>query len=124
MQRGEGLEHSNLLIRLYAEHAPEKLLPFLRKIDSYDIHRAIEICKRFKLQPELVFLLGRSGNKVAALETIVEQMNRVDLAIDFCAEHMDDDLWSRLIELAMNKPEHVTAILTVAGTYLEHMLIR
>ena len=123
MQRGEGLEHSDLLIRLYAEHAPQRLLPFLWKCDSYDIHRAIEICKEFKLQPELVHLLGRSGNKIAALETIVEQMNRVDLAITFCAEHMDEDLWSRLIELALNKPEHVTAILTVAGTYVDPLVV-
>uniref|UniRef100_A0A914QGA6 HECT domain-containing protein n=1 Tax=Panagrolaimus davidi TaxID=227884 RepID=A0A914QGA6_9BILA len=72
---------------------------------------------------ELVILLGRSGNKVAALETIVEPINRVDFAIEFCAEHMDEDLWSRLIELAMNKPEHVTAILTIAGTYVDPLVV-
>lgn len=123
LQRGEGLEYSDLLVKLLAENAPDRLLPFLRKSDNYDLDKAIEVCKKSKLQHELVFLLGRSGNRLAALETIIEQMERIDLGIEFCAEHADPDLWQRLIELAMKKPEHVSKILTVAGTFVDPLLV-
>ncbi|KAE9549796.1 hypothetical protein FO519_006990 [Halicephalobus sp. NKZ332] len=122
-QRGEGAEYADLLVKLFAENSSERLLPFLRKSDSYDLDKAIEVCKKNKLQHELVFLLGRSGNRLAALETIVEQMGRIDLGIEFCAEHADPDLWQRLIELSMTKPEHVTKVLTVAGTFVDPLLV-
>lgn len=49
MARGEGTQFANLLIRLYADHAPQKLLPFLRKhSDTYKIDQALEICTRKK----------------------------------------------------------------------------
>lgn len=45
LERNEGDEFANLAIRLYAEYDPKKLLPFLRKKQSYDITKALEICE-------------------------------------------------------------------------------
>lgn len=51
---------------------------------------------------------------------MLNQLDRIDKAIDFCTEHEDDiELWSRLIDLAMRKPEHITRLLSSAGTYID-----
>lgn len=121
-QRGYN-ENSDLLIKLFAEYSPERLLPFLRKSDYYNLDKAIDVCKEKKLYHELVFLLGRSGNKIEALETIVEQMERIDLGIEFCAENSDTELWKKLIDMSMNKPEHVSEVLKVAGTYVDPLVV-
>ena len=47
-------------------------------------------------------------------------MGRIEAAINFCMEHEDDvELWNRLIELAMRKPNHITRLLSSAGTYID-----
>uniref|UniRef100_A0A7E4W2R0 RING-type domain-containing protein n=1 Tax=Panagrellus redivivus TaxID=6233 RepID=A0A7E4W2R0_PANRE len=120
MGRGLGFEHADLLVRLYAEHAPDRLLQFLQQNDAYDLEQAIIECKKHKqTKSALVFLLGRTGNKLEALEAI----ENIDVAIDFCTEHAEEELWLRLIELATQRAEDVTKILSVAGTYIDPLHI-
>jgi hypothetical protein len=46
-------------------------------------------------------------------------MGRIEKAIDFCTEHEDDvELWNRLIELAMRRSDHITRLLSSAGSYI------
>uniref|UniRef100_A0A0N5AMX6 RING-type domain-containing protein n=1 Tax=Syphacia muris TaxID=451379 RepID=A0A0N5AMX6_9BILA len=122
-ERNEGEEFADLAVALYAEHEPEKLLPFLRKSESYDMAKALKICERKDLINEMVFLLGRSGNLMRALNLLVEKLNRIDLAIDFCLETDDLDLWDALIESSMNNPERVTKLLNIAGHYIDPLSV-
>lgn len=46
------------LVKLYAEFAPKKLLPFLKSSIHYPLQRAMEECEVRGLIPEQVYLLG------------------------------------------------------------------
>uniref|UniRef100_A0A914D3T3 RING-type domain-containing protein n=1 Tax=Acrobeloides nanus TaxID=290746 RepID=A0A914D3T3_9BILA len=118
LSKGEGSDYSDLLIKLYAEYDKDKLMSFLRKAENYKIDQALEICKRHNYIEEVIFLLGKSGDRFEALDVIMN-MGRIEKAIDFCTEHEDDvELWNRLIELAMRRPDHITRLLSSAGSYI------
>uniref|UniRef100_A0A183BY14 Vps39_2 domain-containing protein n=1 Tax=Globodera pallida TaxID=36090 RepID=A0A183BY14_GLOPA len=104
--RGEGVKYSDRLVKLLAEHKRESLLSFLRKNENYKLDVALEVCKRRDYVEEMVYLLGRSGNRLEALDLMVNKMYNIDMAIDFCAENGDTELWQRLIQFATNRPEH------------------
>ncbi len=53
-----GEEHHGLLVELYAEYAPEHLLPFLRTSNNYSLEKALDVCQQRSLIHEVVFLLG------------------------------------------------------------------
>jgi hypothetical protein len=111
-------QHHGLLVELYASHAPERLLPFLRTSDNYSLEKALEICRQKKLVSEMVFLLGRIGNTKEALHYITEELNDIDRAIEFCKEHADKDLWNDLIDLSIKKPQFLRALINNIGTHI------
>ena len=49
-------------------------------------------------------VVGRAGNGRVALQIILEKLNDIEAAIEFCRELGDQTLWPRLIEQAENKP--------------------
>ncbi|KAL0840814.1 hypothetical protein ABMA28_014624 [Loxostege sticticalis] len=113
------------LVRLYAKYARNKLLPFLKCSDSYPIQEALDVCQSNNFYPEMVFLLGRIGNTREALQIIIEQLNDINQAINFCQEHNDKELWTDLIKQTVNKPEYVTLLLKRIGNYVDpRMLIQ
>ncbi|VDD86824.1 unnamed protein product [Enterobius vermicularis] len=122
-ERNEEEEFADLAVELYAKHEPEKLLPFLRKSESYDIAKALDVCEKNELINEMVFLLGRSGNLIRALNLLIKKLNRIDLAIDFCLETDDGDLWEALIDSSMSEPESITKLLNIAGNYIDPLNI-
>lgn len=68
-------------------------------------------------------MLGRSGNRLEALEEIINNLGRIEMAIEFCKEHSDDvELWDRIIQLAMKNPKHVAALLSATGTFIDNPL--
>lgn len=72
----------------------------------------------------MVYLLGRSGNRLEALDVIMTKMGQIDAAILFCTEHEDDiELWNRLVDLAMQKPQHITKLLTTAGPFIDPLIV-
>lgn len=72
----------------------------------------------------MIYLLGRSGNRLEALDVIMTKLDKIDAAIAFCTEHEDDiELWNRLIDLCMNKPKHITKLLTTAGTFIDPLIV-
>lgn len=74
--------------------------------------------------PQTVFLLGRSGNRLQALDMIMTETADLDAAILFCTEHEDDaELWDRLIQLAMSQPEHVRKLLNIAGNFIDPLSV-
>ncbi|TMS32731.1 hypothetical protein L596_000536 [Steinernema carpocapsae] len=122
--RNEGLEHSDLAISLYAEYDRSKLMPFLTKHTTYQINRALAVCEGKKYMEETVFLLGRAGKRMKAVEVMVEDMGRMGKAIEFCKDYeTDTELWNYLIELALRTPEHITQLLTTSGLSIDPLQI-
>ncbi|CAH0719696.1 unnamed protein product, partial [Brenthis ino] len=113
------------LIRLYARFNRNKLLPFLKCSDNYPIQKALDVCTNNEFYPEMVFLLGRMGNTREALQIIIEKLNDINQAINFCQEHNDKELWTDLIKQTVDKPECVTLLLKRIGNYVDpRMLIQ
>lgn len=110
--------HHGLLVELYAQFAPQKLIAFLRSSNHYQLERALDICRRKNLFNEIVFLLGRMGNTKEALKLITDELNDINYAIEFCKEHSDTELWEDLIQYSMNKPCFIRVLLQKIGTHM------
>lgn len=104
------------LVTLYAKYSREKLLYFLKRSNSYPIQEALDICTRELFYPEMVYLHGRMGNTTEALSIIINKLKDIQVAIDFCKEHDDMDLWNDLINQSLDQPEIMTKLLDgIAG---------
>ncbi|XP_043064674.1 vacuolar protein sorting-associated protein 41 homolog isoform X2 [Drosophila ficusphila] len=115
----------NKLVSLYAKFDRKKLLPFLKRSKDYVIQEALTICKREGFYPEMVYLLGCMGGveAIEALNIIIYSMNNIDMAIEFCKEHDDNDLWSLLINESTKQPEIVTKVLDGIVEYVNPEVI-
>ncbi|CAF1302705.1 unnamed protein product [Adineta steineri] len=102
-------------VSLYAEYEPTKLMGFLRKAGNYNIQEALSICEKKRLPRETVFLCGRSGNGRVALQIILNELNDIEEAIQFCRETGDKKLWDTLIEQSINRPDFIRGLLNHAG---------
>lgn len=111
------------LVKLYAKYARNKLLPFLKGSDNYPIQEALDVCQSNQFYPEMVFLLGRIGNTNEALQIIIEKLNDINQAINFCQDHNDKELWTDLIMHTVGKPEWVTLLLKRIGNYVDPRML-
>ncbi|GBM04489.1 Vacuolar protein sorting-associated protein 41 [Araneus ventricosus] len=118
-----GEEHHGLLVELYAEHAPDQLLPFLRTSNNYSLEHALDVCQQRTLIREVVFLLGRMGNTRQALQQITEVLQDINQAIEFCKEHDDKELWEDLINSSLDKPGFITVLLQNIGTHVDPIIL-
>jgi hypothetical protein len=71
------LPFSDRMVELYAAYDVDRLMPFLRGSNFYDLEKAYRICKERDYVPEMVFLLGRMGNNKQALMLIIERLGDV-----------------------------------------------
>ena len=110
--------HHDLVIKIYAQYCPSKLLSFLKTSNHYSLEKTLDICQSHKLIPEVVFLLSRMGNTREALHYITEQMSDIDYAIEFCKEHSDSELWDDLINYSLKKPCFIRVLLQNIGTHI------
>lgn len=112
------------LVELYAKFNRNKLLPFLKRSNSYPIEDALSICTTKLYYPEMVYLNGRMGNTTEALVIIIENLKDIQMAIDFCKEHNDMDLWNHLIKKSLERPENMTKLLDgIAGFINPEILV-
>lgn len=112
------------LVKLYAVYEPAKLLPFLKRSNNYPIQEAFNICKDKLFYPEMVYLLGRMGNTREALSIIIHKLKDIQMAIEFCKEHDDMDLWNDLINESVEKPYIMTKLLDgIAGFINPELLV-
>jgi hypothetical protein len=88
-----------LQVELYAEYAPEHLMPFLQSSKAFHKDSALQVCQQRGLVPEQVFLLGRLGRHSEALQLIVSTLHDLPQAIAFVSSH--GDLWDELISLVV-----------------------
>lgn len=113
------------LARLYAQFAPDKLLPLLRLSHSYPLEEALQLCREHgaRLVPETVFLLKRMGNTKEALRQMMSQLQDVQGAIALCKEQDDAELWEDLIEHSLDKPPFITTLLHKIGAHVNPILL-
>lgn len=64
LSRGEGAEHADLLIKLYADYERGKLLPYMRRAENYKIDKALEICKKKNYIEEVNFGVRKLNSSV------------------------------------------------------------
>ncbi|KAG7161245.1 Vacuolar protein sorting-associated protein 41-like, partial [Homarus americanus] len=114
--------HSQL-VTLYADLDKKKLLPFLLESSSYDLRGALDDCQARCLTVETINLLNRMGSSMQSLELILEEQHDLQWAIRLCKEHDDVDLWGRLINYALDRPEYVRELLNNIGTHIDPLLI-
>ncbi|CAG0890895.1 unnamed protein product [Cyprideis torosa] len=107
------------LVRLYAEHAREKLLPFLQSSSRYPLQEAYLECQVRQFWPEMVFLLTRMGDTKQALHLTMVQLKNVKQAVEFCKECNDPDLWDDLINFSLQEPSYITELLHNIGTHVD-----
>ncbi|EIN11015.1 vacuolar protein sorting-associated protein 41 [Punctularia strigosozonata HHB-11173 SS5] len=106
-------------VKLCAEHAPSRLIDFLRASNYYSLEQAYRICQEKDLVPEMVFLLGRMGNNRQALTLIIERLGDVRRAIDFAKEQNDDDLWEDLLRYSETRPPFIRGLLENVGPEID-----
>ncbi|RXK35663.1 vacuolar protein sorting 41 [Tremella mesenterica] len=109
------LPYSDRMIELCAAYDREKLMPFLRASNFYDLEKALNICKSREYVDEMVFLLGRMGNNKQALMLIIERLGDVKKAIEFASEQADEDLWEDLLSYSETRPDFIRALLEHVG---------
>lgn len=109
--------HENL-VELYAYYEPKSLLEFLKSSNSYSLEKALKICTDLKLIPEVVFLLTRMGNAKKALDYIINSMNDINYAVEFCQQHSDNELWEELFNHSLKNPEHIRILIQNIGTHI------
>ncbi|WVO14232.1 hypothetical protein L204_101864 [Cryptococcus depauperatus] len=109
------LPYSNRMVKLYAAYDVERLMPFLRASNFYDLEKAYAICKERDYVSEMVFLLGRMGNNKQALMLLIERLGDVQRAIGFATEQADEDLWEDLLAYSETRPDFIRALLEHVG---------
>ncbi|XP_052869808.1 vacuolar protein sorting-associated protein 41 homolog [Anopheles cruzii] len=111
------------LVPLYARYEPDKLLPFLRRSNNYPIQEAYDICRQLLFYPEMVYLLAKMGSTREALAIILHNLGDVPMAIEFCKEHDDADLWDDLINESVDKPHVMTKLLDGIAGFINPELV-
>ncbi|KAL1412380.1 Vacuolar protein sorting-associated protein 41 [Vanrija albida] len=112
-------QYSDRMVELYAKYDHDRLMPFLRASNFYDLERALRICEELDFVHETVFLLGRMGDNLKALNLIIERLGDVRLAITFAEEQRDDDLWEALITHSETRPDFIRALLEHGGAEIK-----
>lgn len=106
-----------LQVELYAEYAPEQLLPFLQSSKQYIKEAALQVCKDRDLVREQVFILGRLNRAGEALQLIISTLHDLPQAIDFVSSH--PELWDELLRLVVRDADLTGELLdTVCCTCL------
>ncbi|PIO63897.1 hypothetical protein TELCIR_14489 [Teladorsagia circumcincta] len=54
---------------------------------------------------------------------MVRKYNQLDKAVEYCQEHDDPDLWTRLIEEVMKTPSHVAQLLHHTGSNVDPLRV-
>eukprot|EP00892_Ulva_mutabilis_P006764 jgi/Ulvmu1/445/UM001_0452.1 len=105
----------DLQVELYAEFAPDQLLPFLQSSKQFHKERALQVCRRACLVREQVFILGRLGRASEALQLIISSLHDLPQAIAFVSSQGDSELWDELIALVVEDARLTGELLDQVG---------
>lgn len=109
-------EHADLAVSLFAEYDRPLLMEFLKTSQSYTLESASKICEQRSFFPERVYLLSKEGRLTQALLLIIDRLNDVSQAIEFCKTQNDQSLWDDMLDYSMNKPRFIRGLLEEVGT--------
>ncbi|KAI8618778.1 hypothetical protein BC830DRAFT_1107192 [Chytriomyces sp. MP71] len=119
----EGVQFHSSQVELYADFDPTRLLEFLRSSALYKVQDAFSLCEVRDLVPEMVYLLGKMGDKRKALLLVIERLGDVNQAIDFAKEQNDEVLWDDLIRYSVDKPPFIIGLLENLGSHIDPVKI-
>lgn len=71
----------------------------------------------------MVFLRGRTGDVVGALQLILERLQHVDMALDFVRQQDDAELWDTLLAYSQDKPAYIRGLLEQASGEIDPVRI-
>jgi vacuolar protein sorting-associated protein 41 len=91
-------------VELYASFNRTELLQFLKTSNNYNLEKARVICEKKNYIQELVFIFSRMGDNKRALTLIMDNLEDVELVIEFVRGVGDEELWDDLVEQAKTKP--------------------
>lgn len=112
------------LLRLYCRFDYARLMPFLRAMSSaYSLKDAYDVCEAHNYVPEMVFLRGRTGDLLGALQLILERLQHVDTALDFVRQQDDAELWDTLLAYSQDKPAYIRGLLEQASGEIDPVRI-
>ena len=63
------------------------------------------------------------GNLKEALELILNKLNDIEWAVNFCKEQNDSDLWMIMIGHSLDKPTFITTLLHNIGTHVDPSIL-
>ncbi|KAH8918518.1 ARM repeat-containing protein [Atractiella rhizophila] len=115
--------YADLQVELYTEFGSNKLMHFLRSNSYYSLEKAYNVCQKYDLIPEVIFLLGRMGNNKKALMIIIERLADVDRAIEFAKEQNDAELWQDLLKYSETRPTFIKKLLETVGGEIDPILL-
>lgn len=95
----------------------------MKKSNNYPIGEALDVCTKGLFYPEMVYLNGRMGNIIEALSIIIKKLEDIQMAIEFCKEHDDIDLWYELINHSVDRPEIMTKLLDGIAGYINPVIL-
>lgn len=98
-------EFHGVQVALYADFAPENLLPFLQASHGYSLDKALDVCAARGLLREQVYLLERMGNATSALELLIGRLRDLSSAIELVSRQGDASLWDVLMDLTLSNNE-------------------
>jgi len=107
--------HGRQLV-LYAAHAPQHLLPFLRSSPHYPLALALEVCKEYDIIDGQIFLLGRLRAFNHALQLILDRWLDICRAVDFVRIAGQPSLWQMLLARSVESESHIASLLKHSGS--------
>lgn len=110
-------DHADLAVELFAAYDRDLLLTFLRASTVYSYDKAAAICEQRHYIPELVYILGKTGQTKRALFLIIGELGDVKQAIEFAK--VNPDLWDDLLDYSMDKPRFIKGLLEEVGTAID-----
>ena len=106
-------EYHSLLVELaLLSNNKHHLMYILRNTSHYALQPIAKQCERLGYSHELFYLYGRMGNSKGAIKIIVEVMQDYKLAVEYCTDLQDKEMWDLLIQYAANTPTLWELLLT------------
>ncbi|KAI3650424.1 hypothetical protein MP228_003905 [Amoeboaphelidium protococcarum] len=107
------VQYHDLMVKLYAQLIPDRLLRFLRISNAYDLSKALKVCQQHSLIDEMVYILSKIGDLQRALNVLFQTRDVVSI-VNFCLSVKDEDVWQRVMEQSSQWPELLQQLLVNA----------
>ncbi len=108
-----------ILVDMCAKYDPENIMILLQSSNAYSLESALNSCVEHDLLHAQVFVLGKMGLVVDALNIIIYKMHDISAAVSFARDNMDPTVWEELSRLAVIHEDLVSELLEFSGNGIE-----